>query len=252
MTIVSTVPFNKIKALDEINARPKGRDGIDELAASIKARGVIQPLAVRPNDQDHYEVIDGRRRFMAIGRLVKAGDWEKTAMVPVLIRHEDDAEALETSLIANTVRLPMHPVDQHDVFARLVDQGREPAQIAADFGVTEKTVRQQLALGKLAPEVRKAWKAGKIDAPSAQAFTTADPTQQAAILKRLSSVYHGVTADAVRRELRTDRPAVKDVEPAVLALYLAAGGTVADDLFSDARYTWLAPGYGMLSFRKLN
>lgn len=235
---ISSVPFHKLKPVDEINSRASSRDGIDELAASIAAKGLIQAIAVRPNDRDSYDVIDGRRRYMAIARLVKAGKWDKnTDLVPVVVRHDDDYQALETSLIANTVRLPMHPADQHAVFQRLIDQGRTIEQIAASFAVSERTVRQHLALAKLAPEVRKAWKTGKIDARAAQAFTLCpDHGEQAKALGTLSKAHGGCTEDRVRHQFAAERPAVTQVKPDILACYRAAGGTIADDLFSEHAY----------------
>jgi len=240
---VTTVPFARLVASDAINARAAGKDGLDELEASIAQRGLIQPLAVRPAGGDRYEVIDGRRRYAAIQRLVKAKQWAKATPIPVLIRNEDDAEALETSLVANTVRLPMHPVDQHAVLSRLVEQGKTVADIATRFGLAERTVRQHLALGRLADPVRKAWRSGTIAAEIAQAFTVGDHAAQEAAWAKLkgrarnASPYGGgLTATDVRRELAAERPAKSRVPAAVLERYLAAGGTVSEDLFADDAY----------------
>lgn len=237
MTEVTTVPYARLVAADEINARPSGKDGLDELAASIAAKGLIQPLCVRPADGNRFEVIDGGRRYRAIGRLVKAKTWKRDTAIPVIVRNEDDAEALETSLMANTVRLPMHPVDQHMVFARLAATGKSDADIAARFGITERTVRQQQALGKLAPDVLDAWRKGKIDAKVAQAFCVhPDQAVQAAAWQRLKKRGGAVSDYDVRRELAGDRPAKHGVPDDLLELYLAAGGTVVDDLFGDEAY----------------
>lgn len=151
----TTIPFSKLIAPDAINARAASKRGLDDLAASIKLHGLIQPLAVRPADgSDKYEVIDGRRRLQAMAQLVKgkASGWTKATAVPVIIRNEDDAAALGLSLIANTCREDMHPVDQHEAVARLSEQGLSDADIAARLAVSERTVRQHRALGALAPE----------------------------------------------------------------------------------------------------
>lgn len=237
-TTVTTVPFSRLSATDEINARAATKDGIDELAASIAAKGLIQPLCVRPADGDRYEVIDGRRRHQAIAKLVKAKTWKKDTAIPVLVRNEDDGEALETSLMANTVRLPMHPIDQHAVFARLADQGKSDADIAARFGITERTVRQHKALGKLAPPIRDAWRKGKIEADVAQAFCThPDHAVQTAAFERLKKDgAYGLSEYRVRMALANDRPRKASVAPDVLERYVAAGGKIAEDLFSDDAY----------------
>ena len=239
-TTVTTVPFAKLVAVDAINARAATKDGIDDLAQSILAKGLIQPLAVRPTDGGKWEVIDGRRRHQAIARLVKSKAWSKDAEVPVLVRNEDDGDALETSLIANTVRLPMHPVDQYEVFTRLAAQGRTDAEIAARFAISERTVRQQRALGALAPAVRKAWREGRIEAKAAQAFTcNPDHAAQEAAWARLKGQAKrdgGLSDYSVRRELAGERPEVSRIDDAVLARYTAAGGTLAEDLFEDESY----------------
>lgn len=246
MTEVTTVPYSRLVAADEINARPSGKDGLDELAASIAAKGLIQPLCVRPANGNRFEVIDGRRRHQAIGKLVKAKTWAKSAAIPVIVRNEADAEALETSLMANIVRLPMHPVDQYAVFARLADEakseGRGEAEITADiaarFGLPVRTVRQQQALGRLAPAIRDAWRAGKLDAKVAQAFCVhPDQAVQLSVFERLRKRRKGdVSEYDVRRELAGDRVPKSRVPADQLARYLDAGGQLVEDLFQDEAY----------------
>lgn len=251
MTTITTVPFSKLVATDEINARAATKDGIDELAASIAQRGLIQPLAVRPvrgcgsaseaqsKDGGKYEVIDGRRRHAALAKLVKAKTLKKDHDVPVLVRNEDDAEALETSLVANTVRLPMHPVDQFAVFARLSEQGKTDADIAARFGITERVVRQQKALGNLAPPIRDAWRKGTIEAAAAKAFTLHPSLEvQAAAYEKLRKTWgrSPIPEHAVRGELVGRRVAAHTINDAVMQRYVAAGGTVSEDLFSEESY----------------
>lgn len=238
---VTQVPFAQLVAADAINARPITKDGIDELAASIETSGLIQPLAVRPADGGKFEVIDGRRRFQAMHRLVKARTWRKDALVPVLVRNEDDAGALELSLVANIVRLPMHPVDQHEVFARLEEQGRTPAEIATRFGIEKRLVMQRLALGKLAPEIRKAWRAGKLDDDAAKMF--ADVARHDVQLAVFEQVKRKGTVQTweVRQALQKDRVPVDGADPEVLESYLARGGTITESLFDADRFFDDAP-----------
>ena len=242
MTQTTSVPFSALVAVEAIQARAASKDGLAELADSIAVKGLIQPLAVRPSADrpDRFEVIDGRRRYGALQRLVKdrRAGWGKSTPVPVLVRNEDDREALETSLIANVVRLPMHPVDQHDVFARLVAQGTDKAEIAARFGLAPRTVEQQLALARLAPAVRDAWRKGKLTAEAAQAFTLAPSheAQAAALARLLKSYRDGPSGHVVRQELSAGRTRAQDVPAAVLERYTVAGGVLTDDLFSEDRY----------------
>jgi len=240
MSETTSVPFSGLRAIDEINARAVTKEGLEELAASIASRGLIQPLAVRPADGGKYEIIDGRRRYMAIARLVKDKTWRKDQNVPVLVRNEDDADALESSLAASTVRLPMHPVDQHEVFARLADQGRTVDEIAASFGLATRTVRQHMALGKLAPEIRTAWKKGTIETETAQAFAEhANHEVQAELYARLRKEGpYALSTYRVRRELTRERQPADCPELTLVGeeAYLAAGGTISESLFAEDRY----------------
>lgn len=238
---LTSVPFSKLIAPDTINARGKTKEGLTELAEAIAAKGLIQPLAVRPGDKaDTYEVIDGRRRYQALAKLVKDKRWKKADPVPVIVRNEDDAAALETSLMANTVRLPMHAVDQFEVFARLVEQGANEAEIGARFGIGARQVKQKIALGRLAPVVREAWRKGKIDAETAQAFAEhPDHAVQASVfadLKQRGS--YGITTYSVRQALTTNRAAVDDYRIIYVGLdaYRAAGGGITESLFSEDRF----------------
>ena len=237
----ATVPFADLKSSDAINARPLTKDGIDALAASILAKGIIQPLAVRPSDSgDKFEVIDGRRRHAALAKLVKEKRLPKSHPVPVIIRNEDDEQALESSLIANTVRLPMHPVDQYVVFARLSGEGASDADIAARFGITERTVRQHKALGRLAPAIREAWRKEKISAEVAKAFAEhADAGVQEELYERLKKQgSYALSEYTIRRELCGHRVKVSECDELALVgegAYLAAGGTLTDSLFDEDR-----------------
>jgi ParB family chromosome partitioning protein len=241
MSTVFFIPFSKLVASDEINARAATKEGLDELAASIASKGLIQPLCVRQAAGDKYEIIDGRRRHAALAKLVKAKSISKLYDVPVLVRDDDDGSALETSLMANTVRLPMHPVDQHAVFARLTDSGVSEAEIAERFGITARTVKQHLALGRLAPPVRDAWRKGKIDRETAQAFTLhADHAVQIAAFDELKKQgSYTLQPHYVRAKLSVQRESVQTCQEIKLIgedAYLAAGGTISESLFEEARY----------------
>jgi ParB family transcriptional regulator, chromosome partitioning protein len=243
MTEFTEIAFSKLIASDVINARPATKDKLEELVASIRASGIIQPLVVRPAIADgQFEIIDGRRRFAALAQLVKAKEIKRSHMVPVVIRYETDGEALETSLAANIMRLGMHPVDEFIAFARLADQGRTDEEIAASFAIDTRRVRQRRALGTLAPVIRDAYRKGKLDEKQVQAFTAhADHGVQEAAFEKLRRQGGGALQPySIRRELMPD--AVPAASCMALQLvgeqaYLDAGGTLTDGtLFDDTRY----------------
>ena len=110
--------------------------------------------------------------------------------VPVYVRSEDDAAAHETSLHANIERVPLHEVDEYEAFAELADSGLSEGDIASRFGIDKKRVRQRLALGRLSPLVRDAWREGAFDASGhsreiVEAFTLGSLTDQERVFKKL-------------------------------------------------------------------
>jgi len=237
----TSVPLNKIVTGGEINARASDRKGgVDALASSIRALGLLQPLCVRPIDKGRYQVIDGNRLHAALSKLAKDGELPKAHPVPVIVRVDLDGEALAASLAANVMQLPLHPVDQYEAFSRLAEMGQQAADIAASFGISEKTVRQHMALGGLSPVIRDAYRKGKIDAKAAQAFTLAPAHEvQDAAYARLKKNSYGVISDySVRSELSDDMQRVECPEVHFVGLdaYLAAGGTLRDSLFEEDRY----------------
>src|ERR1700731_193752 len=123
-----------------------------ELKASIKARGLKQNLVVHPSPDTNgvHAVTAGGRRFKALLELAAEGVIPGDAEVPCLIEAPD--EALETSLMENTIRAAMHPADEFVAMAGLIDAGQPIEAVATRFGVPERHVRQRLRLGKLAPE----------------------------------------------------------------------------------------------------
>jgi ParB family chromosome partitioning protein len=103
-------------------------NAIDELAASIRMRGLLQPILVRPLGDDFFEIVAGERRWRASQR---AGLQE----MPVVIRDLSDRETLEIGLVENLQRQDLDPVDEAEGFKRLID----------DFGHTQEEVSRVVA-----------------------------------------------------------------------------------------------------------
>jgi ParB family chromosome partitioning protein len=168
----------------KLNARTHGAtEQLDTLAASIRAQGVLQPLLVRSvAGGDRFEIVAGQRRFLACQRLA-----QETAVGPLpclVLAATDDAAALEISLAENLERLPMEPFDQHEAFAKLVKLGQRVETIAARFGVTERLVKQRLALAGLIEPIKREVRQGAVDLADAQRLALATPKQQREWMKR--------------------------------------------------------------------
>lgn len=155
---------------------------VSDILPSIKARGVLSPLFVRPNGQpDHFEILAGKRRYFASLEAAKEDGSERT--LPCIIMAEgDDAEALEISMIENLLREDPDEVTQWESFTRLVKEGRSIEDIAATFALSELKVKRILALGNLLPRIREAYRSETIDAATVRHLTLASKAQQKAWL----------------------------------------------------------------------
>jgi len=238
MTGVVAYRLNELAAGVAINVRP-GQDDVADLVASIRAHGLLQPLVGRKRDDGKIEIIDGNRRLAALNQIDAQDDAADVATiewVDVVLRDpEPDADAFEISLAANILRKPLHPVAEYEAFASLAERGKTNDDIAAHFGITLRQVEQRQALGRLHPDVRKAWLEGRINGDAARAFTLASPSDQAAYLAKGDrrslepyAIRHAFTHAAVP----ADRGAALFVGEEA---YRAAGGEMVADLFADKR-----------------
>lgn len=160
---------------------------ISDILPSVKARGILVPLLVRPNGEvGHYEIVAGRRRYHAA--LAATGEGGSDMSLPCAIMDEgDDAAALEASLIENIIRQDPDEVTKWETFTRLIKKGRCIEDIAATFGIGAAMVKRILALGNLLPRIREAYRAESIDASTIRHLTLASKAQQKAWLQLFES-----------------------------------------------------------------
>jgi len=219
--------------LSPLNVRktPPSTAEQEELKASLLAHGLLENLVVRAADDGRFEVLAGGRRLAALQALAAEGRIPADYPVRCLIHNGDPGEV---SLAENVVRLSMHALDQFEAFAALADQGLSPADIAHRFGHSEKLVRQRLRLGRVAPEIREAYRNEEISLDVLMAFAvTDDAAQQLAVWAEIGGGY--IYANQVRRLLTEEKIAAssKYVRFVGQEAYEAAGGAVSRDLFSD-------------------
>lgn len=205
------------------------------LAASILAKGLLQPLAVRqhPDDESFVEIVDGDRRFLAFKLLVEQGKLDADVVVPVHFAPDgaaSDDMTREASLAANIEREPLHPVDEFEAFSDLA-KTMKPEQIAERFGITKRTVEQRIALGALHPDIREAWRRGEVRDDAARAFTLAvDQDRQLKVFKELQKK-HWLYPHHIKSALGVNENAAQALKVIGLEAYRAAGGAVIEDLF---------------------
>ena len=216
---------------DSLIASPKNvrtvKVGIEALAASIAAEGLLQNLVVVAQPDGRYEVIAGERRRRAIGQLIKSKIWAKDTVISCEVRDAENATTI--SLAENTQRVAMHPADAFRAFARLEKEGLDETAIANRYGYDPREVRRLLSLGNLSPKVLNALAADKIDVPTARAFTlTDDHKRQNSVLAKASSA-HEVRRMLTETKVDTNSRQFKFVGADA---YEAAGGTYTRDLFA--------------------
>ncbi|MDD2326086.1 MAG: ParB/RepB/Spo0J family partition protein [Alphaproteobacteria bacterium] len=151
-------------------------DAIDELAASIRERGVLQPLMVRPleGEKDAYEIVCGERRWRASQ---KAGLHE----VPVIVKNLTDREAMEVGLIENIQRQDLSPIEEGEGYHRLIDEfNHTHDNLAQIVGKSRSHIGNMMRLLKLPDSVKQMISAGELSMGHARSvITSKDPEKLA-------------------------------------------------------------------------
>ena len=233
-----------------VNVRRTGAHaGIPTLAASIAVHGLLQSLVVRAKRDGRgratgrFEVAAGGRRLAALRILAGGGRLAKDAPIPCRVLAGDAAEgAAEASLAENVVRLDMHPADQFEAFSALHRDGAGLGveEIAARFGASAHTVRQRLRLAAVAPAIVAAYREGALTLDHVTAFAASEDREaQERVHADLASWQR--TPETIRRLLTQALTPVTDRRVRLVGLdaYLAAGGRVQRDLFTEDGGGWL-------------
>jgi len=247
VTTITTTEISLAKLIPSpVNTRRTGAGaGIEALAASIRAHGLLQSLVVRPKldgggqPTDRYEVVAGGRRLAALKLLAKQKRITKGTAIPCRVLDGEGVDGTEASLAENVVRQDTHPADQFEAFQALQEGGIGIEDIAARFGVSAHTVRQRLRLACLSPALIQAYRDEALTLDHMTAFAvTEDREAQERVFGQLQDWQR--TPDTIRRLLTNTLIPASDrkVIFAGLDTYTAAGGTVQRDLFSEDRGGW--------------
>ncbi|MBP2668810.1 MAG: Chromosome [Deltaproteobacteria bacterium] len=141
---------------------------LSELVASIREKGVLVPVTVRPTP-DGYELVAGERRF-------RAAEAAGISSIPAVVRKLTDREALEVALVDNLQRTDLNPIELAEGYHRLIhDFSLTQEQVAARMGKDRATVANTLRLLKLPAPVRQALADGSLSAGHARALLGAQP-----------------------------------------------------------------------------
>ena len=152
-------------------------EALEELANSIRAQGVMQPIVVRPVSSNKYEIIAGERRW-------RASQLAGLDKIPVIIREVPDNAAIAMALIENIQRENLNPVEEAQALKRLQDEFSLTQQEVADaVGKSRTAVTNLLRLMNLQPEVRTFLEHGDLEMGHARALLTLPPEQQSSIAR---------------------------------------------------------------------
>ena len=171
---VDEVRMLPIRLIDPNREQPRrsfDEEALKELAASIRAVGVLQPIIVSPNGE-RFTIIAGERRYRA-SRLAELDE------VPAIVRDWDEQTRLEAALIENLQRDDLNPVEEAMGVRRLMDEaGLTQEKVAERLGKSRPAVANLLRLLTLPESVRQLLAEGKLSAGHARALVTVDPRRQ--------------------------------------------------------------------------
>jgi len=155
------------------------KTSLDELAASIREHGVMQPVLVRPVDGSRFEIIAGERRW-------RAAQLAGLTEVPALVKSVPDQSALALSLIENIQREDLNPLEQANGLARLIDEfGLTHDAVAKAIGRSRSAVTNLLRLRELAKPVQEYLIGGALDMGHARALLALTGGAQTAAATRV-------------------------------------------------------------------
>lgn len=215
------LPIEKIEPNPDQPRRDFAPEALAELADSIRAKGVIQPLIVRenPNKPDSYQIVAGERRW-------RAAQIAQLHELPVLIRDLDDTEVLEIAIVENIQRADLNAIEEALAYRQLMDRfGHTQEKLAEALGKSRSHIANLLRLLGLPEEVQAWLREGRLSAGHARALiTTEDPVSLArqVIARGLSVRETERLAKAPARTAPSAPRSPKDADTRVLEQDLSA------------------------------
>ncbi|MGI6571928.1 MAG: ParB/RepB/Spo0J family partition protein [Fermentimonas sp.] len=200
---ISEVELDKIVPNPDQPRRVFNEEALEELAASIRSIGLVQPVTLRQLDDDSYQIIAGERRCRAS---LMAG----LTTIPAYIKTVEDDETMEMALIENIQREDLNSIEIALAYQKLIDMfSLTQEQLSERVGKKRATVANYLRLLKLPAEVQMGVKNKKIEMGHARALVALnDPVQQLALYNRI--LYEGLSVRQVEAAARDMAEGQKD------------------------------------------
>ncbi|MGB7244575.1 MAG: ParB/RepB/Spo0J family partition protein [Sulfitobacter sp.] len=168
------IPIERIAPNPEQPRKRFEQGDLDDLAASIKEKGVIQPLIVRDTGSGMFEIVAGERRW-------RAAQLAKLHELPVIVRSFTDVEVLEVAIIENIQRADLNPVEEAAGYRQLMDRfGHTQEKMAEALGKSRSHIANLLRLLNLPDDVLEYLRKGELSAGHARALVTTDTPSELA------------------------------------------------------------------------
>ena len=164
------IPIEMISPNPDQPRRTFDPDALEDLAASIREKGIIQPLIVRPSpkSEGQFEIVAGERRW-------RAAQMAKLHAVPALVREFDDTEVLEVAIIENVQRADLNPVEEAAGYNQLMEKfGHTQERLAVALGKSRSHIANSVRLLTLPEEIQSYVRDGKLSAGHARTLITAE------------------------------------------------------------------------------
>lgn len=169
-TVERNIPIERVEPNPDQPRRDFDQDDLNDLASSIREKGIIQPLIVRthPAGQGRFQIVAGERRW-------RAAQLAQIHEVPVVLREMNDTEMLEIAIIENIQRADLNPVEEALGFRQLQDRfGHTQEQLAKALGKSRSHIANLMRLLNLPEEVLKLLRDGQLSSGHARALITSE------------------------------------------------------------------------------
>ena len=218
--------------LSSISPNPKqprsvfDSDALNELAASIKEIGILQPPVVRKISADKYELIMGERRY-------RAAKLAGLTTIPVIIRETTDNELLREALIENIHRSNLNSLEEAAAYNQmLTDFGFTHDDLAIKLGKSRPVITNTLRLLNLPPSVQKRLAAGTLSAGHARALLgLVNPEEMERLANKI--INEGLSVRATEEIIATLKPTTNKVKKNAAVKGVSGAGLAAAELLSD-------------------
>jgi|Deesub1362B_J571_1020462.scaffolds.fasta_scaffold00082_38 ParB family chromosome partitioning protein len=213
---VQEIPLDRIMPNPKQPRRVFEESTLEELANSIREKGVLQPVIVKKAEDDKYILVAGERRLRA-ARL--AG----LTSIPAIVKDTTEAEAVEIALIENIQRDDLNPLEMAEAFQRLINEfNYTQEQLATRIGKDRATVANYLRILKLPPDIKEHILSGQISLGHAKAILSL-PTKASQIEAAREVIRKGLSVRQTERlckalSTKPPRTSRKEKDPNIVAL----------------------------------